>query len=236
MRCGGCNATSKITSKFIQAEATADIHNWKSFHVRPLFAALIPLIFPGDAESTSSYLDEGFFNSNVSSYPYFEFNVPRNVTTAVGQTAFLHCRVEQLGDKAVSSFVFILCLFFDGLGTKDEKVGISLWRGEIRETPGLSSIILFWGPGSSAAYRLWTFFRGNIRLWGRRSRKSWEIGFVYRRWNLGSDGFFWGFERVIWWWGPIGISENSREYWGRKSIKICIYYANERKYKMKNRR
>ncbi|KAI5631577.1 immunoglobulin v-set domain-containing protein [Phthorimaea operculella] len=35
-------------------------------------------------------------------FPYFEYNVPRNVTTVVGQTAFLHCRVEQLGDKAVS--------------------------------------------------------------------------------------------------------------------------------------
>lgn len=55
--------------------------------------------FSGGVES---YLDEGGLNSNVSSYPYFEFNVPRNVTTAVGQTAFLHCRVEQLGDKAVS--------------------------------------------------------------------------------------------------------------------------------------
>ncbi|GLH07254.1 Lachesin [Gryllus bimaculatus] len=40
--------------------------------------------------------------SNASTYPYFDFNVPRNVTTAVGQTAFLHCRVEQLGDKGVS--------------------------------------------------------------------------------------------------------------------------------------
>ncbi|XP_017781221.1 PREDICTED: protein amalgam [Nicrophorus vespilloides] len=49
-----------------------------------------------------SHLDEGGFGGNVSTYPYFEFNVPRNVTTAVGQTAFLHCRVEQLGDKAVS--------------------------------------------------------------------------------------------------------------------------------------
>ncbi|XP_044735739.1 zwei Ig domain protein zig-8-like isoform X2 [Chrysoperla carnea] len=46
--------------------------------------------------------DDGGLGNNVSSYPYFEFNVPRNVTTAVGQTAFLHCRVEQLGDKAVS--------------------------------------------------------------------------------------------------------------------------------------
>ncbi|EEB11480.1 hypothetical protein Phum_PHUM121030 [Pediculus humanus corporis] len=40
--------------------------------------------------------------NNISIFPYFDFNVPRNVTTAVGQTAFLHCRVEQLGDKAVS--------------------------------------------------------------------------------------------------------------------------------------
>jgi hypothetical protein len=49
---------------------------------------------------------------NASTFPYFDFNVPRNVTTAVGQTAFLHCRVEQLGDKAVSkyqSFYDVLC-------------------------------------------------------------------------------------------------------------------------------
>jgi hypothetical protein len=47
---------------------------------------------------------------NISAMPYFDFNVPRNVTTAVGQTAFLHCRVEQLGDKGVSELrtVFIL--------------------------------------------------------------------------------------------------------------------------------
>ncbi|XP_032521919.2 zwei Ig domain protein zig-8-like [Danaus plexippus] len=54
----------------------------------------------------------GYFNEShgsahygedsVGSFPYFEYNVPRNVTTVVGQTAFLHCRVEQLGDKAVS--------------------------------------------------------------------------------------------------------------------------------------
>ncbi|RZF36669.1 hypothetical protein LSTR_LSTR012755 [Laodelphax striatellus] len=37
-----------------------------------------------------------------SLFPYFDLNVPRNVTTAVGQSAFLHCRVEHLGDKAVS--------------------------------------------------------------------------------------------------------------------------------------
>ncbi|XP_043280676.1 zwei Ig domain protein zig-8-like [Venturia canescens] len=39
---------------------------------------------------------------NTTGWPYFEENVPRNVTTAVGQTAFLHCRVHQRGDKEVS--------------------------------------------------------------------------------------------------------------------------------------
>ncbi|EDW35754.1 GL17046 [Drosophila persimilis] len=31
--------------------------------------------------------------------PYFDFDVPRNLTVTVGQTGFLHCRVERLGDK-----------------------------------------------------------------------------------------------------------------------------------------
>lgn len=57
--------------------------------------------------------------SNVSSYPYFEFNVPRNVTTAVGQTAFLHCRVQQLGDKAVS--LSSMTLLFDSRRFKFQK-------------------------------------------------------------------------------------------------------------------
>lgn len=34
--------------------------------------------------------------------PYFDFDVPRNVTVTVGQNGFLHCRVERLGDKDVS--------------------------------------------------------------------------------------------------------------------------------------
>ncbi|KFB46215.1 AGAP007759-PA-like protein [Anopheles sinensis] len=37
-----------------------------------------------------------------SPHPYFDFDVPRNVTTRVGQTAFINCRVEQMGDKSVS--------------------------------------------------------------------------------------------------------------------------------------
>ncbi|XP_063905958.1 zwei Ig domain protein zig-8-like isoform X2 [Zophobas morio] len=60
------------------------------------------LLFVACVGGVETYSNEGFLNGNVSTYPFFEFNVPRNVTTAVGQTAFLHCRVEQLGDKAVS--------------------------------------------------------------------------------------------------------------------------------------
>ncbi|KAL5286057.1 hypothetical protein ACFFRR_007630 [Megaselia abdita] len=33
--------------------------------------------------------------------PYFDFDVPRNITVTVGQTGFLHCRVERLTDKDV---------------------------------------------------------------------------------------------------------------------------------------
>ncbi|XP_071636241.1 uncharacterized protein Dpr1 isoform X1 [Temnothorax longispinosus] len=56
--------------------------------------------FTRDQRVLSSSLVQG--SRNVSGVPAFETNVPRNVTTAVGQTAFLHCRVHQLGDKEVS--------------------------------------------------------------------------------------------------------------------------------------
>ncbi|KAK3913963.1 Eukaryotic translation initiation factor 3 subunit A [Frankliniella fusca] len=51
----------------------------------------------GSAEAQDEELAPG---SNVSIFPYFDFNVPRNVTTAEGQSGFLHCRVEHLGDKS----------------------------------------------------------------------------------------------------------------------------------------
>ena len=36
--------------------------------------------------------------------PYFDADVQRNVTAIATQTAFLHCRVKDLGVKVVSSF------------------------------------------------------------------------------------------------------------------------------------
>ncbi|KAL7026926.1 hypothetical protein ACKWTF_005237 [Chironomus riparius] len=52
-----------------------------------------------------TFHDSNNINQNFSSepsQPYFDFSVTRNITTRVGQTAFLHCRVEDLGDKLVS--------------------------------------------------------------------------------------------------------------------------------------
>lgn len=40
--------------------------------------------------------------TSFGEHPYFDFELQRNVTVTVGQTGFLHCRVEQLGDKDVS--------------------------------------------------------------------------------------------------------------------------------------
>ncbi|XP_053593130.1 zwei Ig domain protein zig-8 isoform X2 [Microplitis demolitor] len=41
-------------------------------------------------------------HNTLNDWPYYDENVPRNVTTAISQTAFLHCRVHQRGDKEVS--------------------------------------------------------------------------------------------------------------------------------------
>ncbi|TMW52436.1 hypothetical protein DOY81_002494, partial [Sarcophaga bullata] len=52
--------------------------------------------------SYSSSLDVTTTTTTVSPtnlLPYFDFDVPRNITVTVGQTGFLHCRVERLGDK-----------------------------------------------------------------------------------------------------------------------------------------
>lgn len=74
-----------------------------------------------DIRKTSAYEDNRL-DQNMSFHPYFDFNVPKNITARVGQSAFLNCRVEQLGDKSVSPFsalnfscllyVFIFILFF----------------------------------------------------------------------------------------------------------------------------
>lgn len=44
-------------------------------------------------------------NGTDQLYPFFDYYVPRNITTTIGQSAFLHCRTENLNDKSVSGAV-----------------------------------------------------------------------------------------------------------------------------------
>ncbi|KAL9922097.1 defective proboscis extension response 1 isoform 1-T5 [Glossina fuscipes fuscipes] len=58
--------------------------------------------------STTTTIIANVYNTDTTTVsptnllPYFDFDVPRNITVTVGQTGFLHCRVERLGDKDVS--------------------------------------------------------------------------------------------------------------------------------------
>uniref|UniRef100_A0A1B0FMZ0 Ig-like domain-containing protein n=1 Tax=Glossina morsitans morsitans TaxID=37546 RepID=A0A1B0FMZ0_GLOMM len=58
--------------------------------------------------STTTTITANVYNTDTTTVsptnllPYFDFDVPRNITVTVGQTGFLHCRVERLGDKDVS--------------------------------------------------------------------------------------------------------------------------------------
>ncbi|XP_049308560.1 zwei Ig domain protein zig-8 [Bactrocera dorsalis] len=62
------------------------------------------LLLAAIQESLSSYSTTTSTTtvSPANLLPYFDFDVPRNLTVTVGQTGFLHCRVERLGDKDVS--------------------------------------------------------------------------------------------------------------------------------------
>lgn len=37
--------------------------------------------------------------------PYFDAHIPNNVTAIVGKSAFLRCKVKNLGNKTVNSFI-----------------------------------------------------------------------------------------------------------------------------------
>jgi len=42
--------------------------------------------------------------------PYFDYSVPRNISTIVGQHAFLLCRVYRMKDRSVSFFPITFAL------------------------------------------------------------------------------------------------------------------------------
>jgi hypothetical protein len=53
-------------------------------------------IATNNADGPISYWDESY------AQPYFDNSTKRDITVTIGQTATLHCRVRNLGDRAVS--------------------------------------------------------------------------------------------------------------------------------------
>ncbi|CAL8138206.1 unnamed protein product [Orchesella dallaii] len=62
---------------------------------------ILPSFGSSGSFSGRKYLSGGYWDQPFSK-PYFENSTKREVTTTVGQTAYLHCRVRNLGDRAVS--------------------------------------------------------------------------------------------------------------------------------------
>ncbi|CAG7820959.1 unnamed protein product [Allacma fusca] len=58
-------------------------------------------LYIGTFSNRNKYLSGGYWEQPFAK-PYFENSTKREVTTTVGQTAYLHCRVRNLGDRAVS--------------------------------------------------------------------------------------------------------------------------------------
>lgn len=91
-----------------------NIYSWKAFvfcthliikYINSfLFVSLYPYVsdIVRTAAAAAVAADNNRIEPNMSLHPYFDFDVPRNITARVGQTAFLRCHVEQLGDKSVS--------------------------------------------------------------------------------------------------------------------------------------
>lgn len=55
----------------------------------------------GGSEHNSPYWEQPF------SQPYFDNTTRKDITTTVGQTAHLHCRVRNLGDRAVCTYHYL---------------------------------------------------------------------------------------------------------------------------------
>lgn len=62
-----------------------------------------------DQHHQSDHLDEIEENFvQMSHGPYFEPSVSKNVTALVGKTAYLNCKVKNLGNKTVILFKYVI--------------------------------------------------------------------------------------------------------------------------------
>lgn len=60
-----------------------------------------------ESASAASYWDAPYLQ------PYFDNTTQRELTATVGQSALLHCRVRNLGDRAVSQLIIYLTFFIN---------------------------------------------------------------------------------------------------------------------------
>lgn len=70
-----------------------------------------------DASTAASSYSSNVGGGNRWGEPYFDSMTPKNVTALVGKSAYLSCRVRNLGNKTVSmdfyfSIFFIFIFFF----------------------------------------------------------------------------------------------------------------------------
>lgn len=72
----------------------SDYVKYCGFILKIIFAVIVTSQSSG-GESPSSYWDENY------SSPYFDNSTKRDITATIGQTSLLHCRVRNLGDRAV---------------------------------------------------------------------------------------------------------------------------------------
>lgn len=61
------------------------------------------IIVAGIGTSSSSASSDEDEKLDPNSMPYFDYSVSRNITTVVGQHAFLLCRVHRMKDQGVSN-------------------------------------------------------------------------------------------------------------------------------------
>jgi len=63
-----------------------------------------PLGIPSALTASKSGIDDDEEALDPATMPYFDYGVARNITTVVGQHAFILCRVHRMNERSVSSF------------------------------------------------------------------------------------------------------------------------------------
>lgn len=57
--------------------------------------------------NNNNHNDKEVVNNPLNRGPYFDISASKNVTALVGKTAYLNCRIKNLGNKTVSTLLFL---------------------------------------------------------------------------------------------------------------------------------